>query len=186
MTTRSLAAELLLAPGAVADHAAPKQLPLVVARQMKLPREGEDESDRMFRHRAFIHALRIGQPYAALGEQRLVILIRAGAERLHEPQLRRARHQRVSPKTRYHQHISLARPPLQIFKRPHLKMRDARPARCEFFRGAIGDVREGDRERAAGRESRIVQRVTVGRRRRGFLVVRRRSLDTDLRLGALP
>ena len=82
---QSLSAELLLAPGAVADHSAPKRLPLVVAREMKLPREGEDESDRMFRHRAFIHALGIGQPYAALGEQRLVILIRAGAERLHKP-----------------------------------------------------------------------------------------------------
>jgi hypothetical protein len=41
---------------------------------MKLPREGEDESDRMFRHRAFVNALGIGQPNAALGEQRLVII----------------------------------------------------------------------------------------------------------------
>ena len=123
---------------------------------------------------------------AALGEQGLVILIRAGAERLHEAQLRRAREQRVSPETRHNQHISLARPPLQLFKRPHLKMRDARPARCEFFRGAIGDMREGDRQRAARREGRIVHHATAGRRRRGFASVRRRSLDAQFRLGALP
>jgi hypothetical protein len=65
-------------------------------------------------------------------------------------------------------------------------MRDARPARCEFFRGAIGDVREGNRQRAAGRESRIVHHAIAGRRRRGFAVVGRRSLDAQFRLGALP
>jgi hypothetical protein len=121
-----------------------------------------------------------------LANSALSLLIRAGAERLHEPQLRRARHQHVSPKTRHHQYVSLARPPLQVFKRPHLKMRDARPARCEFFRGAIGDMREGDRQRAAGRESRIVHHASAGRCRHGFASVRRRSLDAQFRLGALP
>ena len=128
----------------------------------------------------------VGQPHAAPGEQRLVVLIRAGAERLHEPQLRRARDQRISPQTRHHQHIGLARPPLQFFKRPHLEMRDARPARCEFFRGAIGDMREGDRQRAAGGKAvsfTMPPRAGVGA---DSASVRRRSLDAQFQLGALP
>ena len=61
-----LAAELLLAQGPIADHAAPPPRPLVVARKMKLTRERENERDGVFRHRAFVGALSVGEPNAVL------------------------------------------------------------------------------------------------------------------------
>jgi len=91
------AAELLLAQRAVANHAAPAPLPLVVTRLVKLPRESEGERHRVLGNCAFVHALSVGEPNAAPGEQRLVVLIRASAEGLHEAQLRKARDQRVAP-----------------------------------------------------------------------------------------
>ena len=120
-----LAAELLLAQRPIADHAAPAPRPLVVAREMKLTRKRENERDGVFRHRAFVGALSAGQPDAALHEQRLVELIRAGAEGLHEAQLRRAREERVAPQARYDEHVGFARAPLQLLGRANLEMRDA-------------------------------------------------------------
>ena len=52
-------------------------LTLVVARFVKLPGQSEDERHRVLGNRAFVHALRIGQPNPGLREQRLVVLIRA-------------------------------------------------------------------------------------------------------------
>ena len=44
------------------------------------------------------------------------------------------------------------RPPLQLFQRAHLKVRDTGSPRGQFLRPAIGDVREADRQSFAGTE----------------------------------
>ena len=69
------------------------------AREVELPRQSEEERDRVFRNGAFVGALGGSQPNTASHEKRLVVLIRAGAEGLHEAQLRRGHEQRVAPQT---------------------------------------------------------------------------------------
>ncbi len=129
-----LAAELLLAQRAIADHAAPLPRLLVIARLMKLTRKGENERHGMFRHRAFVGALSVGQSNAMLGEQRPVILIRAGAEGLNEAKLGRTCQQRVAPQAGQDEHIGFMRASFEVFQRPHLKVRDAGLPGGEFLR----------------------------------------------------
>jgi hypothetical protein len=119
----------------------------------------------------FVGTLSTGQPNAALHERRLVKLIRASAEPLHKTKLRRSCQERVAPQARYDEHIGFMRPPLQLFQRAHLKVRDTGSPRGQFLRPAIGDVREADRQSVAGRKSRAVQHVHRNARRHSLRFV---------------
>jgi hypothetical protein len=79
-----------------------------------------------------------------LGEKRLVVLIRAGAERLYEAKLRRICQQCVAPQAGYDEHIGFRRSSFQLCQCAHLKVSGAGLPRGEFLRRAIGDMREAD------------------------------------------
>jgi hypothetical protein len=61
-----LAAQFVLPPAEIADHAAPMPLRLVVPRLGETPGERQDQRHRMFRDGAVIDPARAGEAYAAL------------------------------------------------------------------------------------------------------------------------
>ncbi len=104
-----LAAQLVLALRQVRDHAAPVVLDLVVAREMQLARHRQDQRHRMLGDRARIHALRAREADVGGLERLARILVRAGADRLDELELRGARDQVVAPHHRDADHVGVAR-----------------------------------------------------------------------------
>ena len=82
-----LAAKLVLAAGPVADHRPPETLGLIVAREMELACQRQDQRHRVFGDGALIAALATGEADAAGGKALLVELVGAGADRLDETQL---------------------------------------------------------------------------------------------------
>src|SRR5262249_31150430 len=103
-----LGAQLVLALGEVANHAAPNPSFLIVARLGKPAAPRQDEGHGMFRDRAVVDAARAGEADAALCQLIARELIGAGADRLYETKFRRAVEKMVLPQPGDHQHIRLA------------------------------------------------------------------------------
>jgi hypothetical protein len=147
-----LAAEFVLALAQVGDHAAPVVLGLIVAREMQLARHRKDQRHPVLGDRARIHALRARKPDARGFERLALILVGAGADRLDEFELRRARDQIVAPHHRDADHVRVRDAHGQFFQRIDLVVLDAGVARREAVGHAVGDVCEADRQVVLGRK----------------------------------
>src|SRR5712671_5989401 len=85
-----LAAEFVLALADIRDHAAPVVLDLIVARNMKLTRHGEDQRHRVLGNGARVDAVRASKTYACGLQAVALVLVGARRNRLDELELRRA------------------------------------------------------------------------------------------------
>ncbi len=77
-------------------------------------------------------------------EQRAVVLVGAGAQRLHEAQAGRAVQQVIAPQAGDDEHVRLADARFQLLERAHLEAAQAGVSRGESVLHAIGDMREAD------------------------------------------
>ena len=122
---QGLAGELVLALRQVGDHAAPVPPGLVVAGEVQLPRQRQDQRHGVLRHRLGVDALRAGEPDAGGGERVAIVLVGAGADRLDEGEPRRARDELVAPHHRHAQHVEFAEPRVKLVEGADLEMADA-------------------------------------------------------------
>src|ERR1700733_1791537 len=81
---QGLAAQLVLALGEIANHAAPYLLVLIVARLRQAPCDRQDERDRMLGHGAGVDAGRTRQTDVLRAELLLGILVHARGDGLDE------------------------------------------------------------------------------------------------------
>ena len=81
---------------------------LVVARDMQLPFQREDQRHGMLRHRRCIDAACARQADAGTSEVLARVLVGAGADRLDEGEPRRLRDQLVAPQHRDAEHVGFA------------------------------------------------------------------------------
>ena len=147
-----LAAEFVLALRQIADHAAPDFSRLVVARLGQAAGKRQNQADRMFGDRARVHPGRTGQPYAAFGQCRLVVLVGAGADGLDEFQPRGRLDQSVVPHAGRHDDIRLLRAPVQLGAVPHLETGDTGVQGVPAGLHLVGGVGETNGQRFAGRD----------------------------------
>ena len=112
---------------------------------MQLARHREDQRHRVLGDRARVDAVRAREPDAGGLERLARILVGAGADRLDEFELRRARDQVVAPQHRDAHHVGVADAHGQLFERADLEVPDAGVAQREALGHAVGDVGEADR-----------------------------------------
>jgi len=139
-----LAAKLVLALRRVTDHAAPVLRRLIVAPGVELAREGQDQGDGVLRDGPCVDPLGAGETHTQLAETVLVVLVRPGADRLHELEPRGAVEQLIAPKAGCQDDIGLMRFRLELVHRAHLEIADACAASGERLAHAIGDMRKAD------------------------------------------
>ncbi len=149
-----LAAELVLAPVGIADHAAPDAFCLVVARLGKPAGQSEDQGHRVLGHRLRVDTAGAGEPDAAPCQLVFRKLVGAGADRLDQTQFFGAVEQAVAPQPRDHQHIGLGHSLVQPLRIAHRKAGDAGAEGRKPLVQPVGDMGKADRKPVRGRKHR--------------------------------
>src|SRR5580700_10370006 len=97
---------------------------LIVAGEMQLPSEREDQRHGVLGYGGGVHALRAGEPDTCNLEGVTRILVGARTDRLDESESWRALDQFIAPQHRDTQHIGLADARDKLIERVDLKMLD--------------------------------------------------------------
>jgi len=121
-------------------------LRLVVAGEMELARQRQDQRDRVLGDSALIAALGAGEAHAGRSELLLVELVGAGADRLDETQLTQSVEDLVAPEARDHQHVGFQRTGLEIVEIANLEAGRRSVAGEVFVTQLIGRMGEADGE----------------------------------------
>ena len=106
----------------------------------------------MLGHGPLVAALGAGEANAGCADRGLVELVRAGADRLDEAQLRQARQHVVAPQTGDDEHIGFRCPLTQFVEAADLEAPSGAAARQELVTKLIGGVSEADRQVAFRRQ----------------------------------
>ena len=147
---QGLAGELVLALRQVGDHAAPVPPGLVVAGEVQLARQRQDQRHGVLRHRLGVDALRARQPDAGGGER---VATYWSVPALID-WMKASRGARAMNSLRHiidtHSTSNSPSRAVKLVEGADLEMADAGVAQREPFRHAIGDMGKADRQVVLG------------------------------------